>query len=122
MKPLHALNRTKKLLVGVATIWPLIYIPLFFVFVFSIVFSSVAQNSDVFPKEVLIIFPVHFLTIISMFVLMGLYIFDLFKNTRIENGKKALWAVVIFLGGIVAMPVYWYLYVWKTSKTLTKKK
>ena len=30
---------------------------------------------------------------------------------------KALWAIVLFLGNIFAMPVYWYLYIWKGSQS-----
>ena len=31
----------------------------------------------------------------------------------VPQDKKALWAVVIFMGNALAMPVYWYLYIWK---------
>jgi len=27
----------------------------------------------------------------------------------------ALWANVIFLGDMIAMPIYWYLYIWKEA-------
>ncbi len=28
---------------------------------------------------------------------------------------KALWAVVLFMGGPIAMLVYWYLYLWRDA-------
>jgi type II secretory pathway component PulM len=38
---------------------------------------------------------------------------DVFQSNRVSADKKALWAVVLFLGNIFAMPVYWYLYLWR---------
>jgi hypothetical protein len=31
----------------------------------------------------------------------------------VPNDKKALWAAVLFFGNMVALPVYWYLYIWR---------
>jgi len=33
----------------------------------------------------------------------------------IDKDKKVLWAVVIFMGSMIAMPIYWYLYIWKQA-------
>lgn len=46
-------------------------------------------------------------------VLIAVYIVHLFRTKAVPNDKKALWAVVIFLGHIVAMPIYWYHYIWR---------
>ena len=40
------------------------------------------------------------------------YIFYIFRTDRIAADKKALWAVVIFLGNMIAMPVFFFIYVW----------
>jgi hypothetical protein len=45
--------------------------------------------------------------------LLGIYIVNVFKNDRVSKDKKALWVVVLFLGNMIAMPVYWYLYIWE---------
>jgi len=42
-----------------------------------------------------------------------IYIIHIFKTEKVPQDKKALWAVVIFLGNMIAMPIYWYLYIWK---------
>jgi multisubunit Na+/H+ antiporter MnhB subunit len=44
-----------------------------------------------------------------------IYIINVFGNDRVEKDKKALWAVVLFLGSILAMVVYWYLYIWRQT-------
>jgi len=40
-------------------------------------------------------------------VLFVIYIVHLFKTDRVPNNKKALWAVVLFLGSMIAMPICW---------------
>jgi hypothetical protein len=79
---------------------------------FLFIASSGGEGSGP-PLPFLVIFPVHLLT---MFVILGLtifYIVDVFRNERVEKDKKVLWAVVLFLGNMIAMPIYWYLYIWK---------
>ena len=51
-----------------------------------------------------------------MFALLFIYIKNVFKNERISQDKKALWVVVLFFGNFIAMPIYWYLYIWKEPK------
>lgn len=46
-------------------------------------------------------------------ILVGIYIGHVFKNPAIAADKRALWAVVLFFGNVIAMPVYWFLYVWR---------
>jgi hypothetical protein len=41
---------------------------------------------------------------------------NVFRNERVNNDKKVLWAVVLFMGGMIAMPIYWYLYIWRDEK------
>ncbi len=65
-----------------------------------------------------IIFPLHFLTMIWILLLIAVYIRHIFKTEAVPQDKKALWAVVIFCGNMVAMPVYWYLYIWKKTESM----
>lgn len=59
-----------------------------------------------------ILFTLHLLTILETMGLLAFYITYIFKTDRIPQDKKALWAVVVFLGNMLAMPVFWYLYIW----------
>jgi hypothetical protein len=45
-----------------------------------------------------------------------LYVVYLFKTDRVPVEQKALWATVIILGHMLAMPVFWYLHVWREPK------
>jgi hypothetical protein len=48
-----------------------------------------------------------------MLALLVFYIAHVFKNTALVGDRRILWAVVLFMGGPIAMPVYWFLYVWR---------
>ena len=58
-----------------------------------------------------VLFGVHMLTILLEFLLIAAYVYDVFHNPRVQGDRRALWAVVLFLGNFFAMPVYWWLYV-----------
>lgn len=77
--------------------------------------------SENIPHAFFIIFPLHILTVLIGLGVNGLFIYDLFTNDRIKGDKKALWGVVLLLGGILALPAYWYLYIRKTPSPRRKK-
>jgi energy-coupling factor transporter transmembrane protein EcfT len=54
----------------------------------------------------------------SYLLLVGLWVFYiiyLFRTRNIPKEKKGLWLAVLFFANILAMPFFWYVYVWKTS-------
>jgi hypothetical protein len=106
-----------KVLLGVLTFWPPLYMLIFLVF-FIGTFSSVFTGSATEPPQLLtsafpVIMVLHLSTILLSFVLLTVYIVDLFKTDRITDQQKTLWAIVLFLGSLLAMPIYWVLYVWR---------
>lgn len=106
-------SRAVVILLGGLTLWPFLYIGLFFAFtVFSFVGLQSAdgqQAADLFKYIV----PLHCGTMLLMFGLVGVFVFHLFRTDRVAADKKALWAVVLFLGNMMALPIYWYLYLWR---------
>jgi hypothetical protein len=110
------MTKTKALVLGGCTIWPILYMFLFMGTMFSQVMvmnfggrPPAGQISTVMK----IILPLHLLTMVWIFVLIAIYIRHIFKTEEVRQDKMALWAVVIFCGNMIAMPVYWYLYIWK---------
>jgi len=61
------------------------------------------------------IFRLQLIIMASLIGLLVFYIVHVFRTDRVPADKKALWAVVLFLGHLLAMPVYWYLYMWPKS-------
>ncbi len=110
------MSKSKKIVLGIATIWPILYMVFFFL-VFSQIFMSFSSGSMKEPPAgFFLIFPLHFFTIILMFILIFIYIKNVFRNDRVAQDKKALWAVCLFLGNMIAMPIYFYLYIWREPK------
>ena len=111
------MNKTLKILLGLATLWPFVYLFLFFVFIFStVLFMPKSGGEESGPPFFFMAFmAVHILTMLWIMALTVFYMVNVFRNDRVEKDKKVLWAVVIFMGSMIAMPIYWYLYIWKEA-------
>ena len=106
-----------KLLLGLVTLWPFAYLILFFVVVFNEFLNPGTEQLGP-PPVIALILPLHFLTMLVIPALLVFYIVNVFKNDRVEKDKKVLWAVVLFMGSMIAMPIYWYVYIWKAEPVL----
>jgi len=110
------MEKPGKVALGAATLWPFLYMVIFFGFIFSsILFLPGDGGPGGFPAAFAVLFALHIFTMLLIMGLSIFYIVDVFRNNRVDKDKKALWAVVIFLGNMIAMPIYWYLYIWKEA-------
>src|SRR4030095_9299295 len=109
------MNKLLKILLGLATIWPFAYILLFFFFVFSSFFFVPGPGDPESgpPLFFLVLFPLHILTMLWIMALTVFYIVNVFRNERVDKDKKVLWAVVLFMGDVIHMQIYWYFNIWK---------
>jgi hypothetical protein len=103
------MNKSAKLLLGAASVWPPIYMLLFMVVAVYSIFSRGSEPPAIWA----LIIPLHILTILLSIGLMIFYMVNVFRNDRVNKDMKVLWAVVLFMGAIIAMPIYWYLYIWR---------
>lgn len=120
---MNNMSRTTKILLGIATAWPIVYMGLFMAFMFgSFFFTFMTEmhhsgaGPEAFPIAFVVLFALHFLTMLWILGLLVFYILHVFQTNRVPKDQKALWAVVLFLGGPLAMPVYWYLYIWREPR------
>ena len=95
------------LILGLFSIWPLFYIAFFIISSFTNIGQRVDQSNSALDPTIQILF---FLTMAITYIIMILYIVFLFRTDRIKGDRRALWAVVIFFGNIIALPIFWYLY------------
>jgi len=109
------MKSSTKVLLGLASLWPFVYMILFFIFVLSSFFFLSPSTGKEFgpPVSFMVIFLLHLLTMLWIMALTIFYIVNVFRNERVDKDKKVLWAVVLFMGNLIAMPIYWYLYIWK---------
>ena len=105
------ISRTLALVIGAASAWPVIYMVVFMAYMLftfaQIPSSSSALSADAFRY----IFALHMITMLMMLGLLGFYISHVFKNAALRDDRRTLWALVLFMGGPVSMPIYWWLYV-----------
>lgn len=105
------LTKHTSVLLFVATLLPLAYLCFF---VFSIFFFVISgPNSDPLGDRIWVLFLIHIACMFWVWGLLAFYLVHLFKTDVVAKEQKALWAVVLFLGNMLAMPVYWYLYIWR---------
>jgi hypothetical protein len=109
------ISRPVAMLIGAFTFWPILYMFIFFgVFMTGFFMhpgSSMQPEAGFRSFQVLM--GVHLGTMLLMMALLTFYIVHIFKNSAIAGDKRTLWAVVLFFGNVIAMPVYWFLYVWR---------
>ncbi|MBN8579809.1 MAG: hypothetical protein J0L96_03990 [Anaerolineae bacterium] len=113
------LDKSIKILVGGGTFWvlfyPLLFIIIWFLAIPGVMFSSPSESSFSMFSMFDLIFPLHCLTAIMQFALMGFYLFHIIKNTLVSDSIRVVFGIGIFFMPIIAMPVYYYFFVWKDS-------
>jgi hypothetical protein len=67
--------------------------------------------------QIELMFRVQAGVIIECWVLVAAYIVYVFKTRHVPAEKRALWAAVLFFGNFIAMPVFWFLYVWRPLRS-----
>jgi len=97
-------------LIGAATLWPPVYLVLF-LSVIGLSFFSIQHPGHPPPTGVFaFIFPLHCLTMILSFALTAVYIVHAVRNDRLTQEMRIIWIIILFMGNLIAFPVYWWLY------------
>ncbi len=113
------LSRSVALLVAVLTLAPWIFFIVLFTYFarhFQTNLPTTATPPEEFFQNFNTTFRLQLLFMALSVALLVFYIVHVFRTDRVPADKKALWAVVLFLGNFLAMPVYWYLYVWPKAE------
>ena len=117
------MNKPVKLLLGILTIWPLIYAIFFFINFAQSFYLMVVHGSGEtilyrwFDFHTLLL--IHLIIMVWNFILIVFYIIHAVRNGALKNEMKALWAAIIFMGSVLVMPVYWYLNIWREREKLS---
>jgi hypothetical protein len=121
------LSKPVKFLVGIATFWYALYllltvsgIVLFFSYVFVALLTGgeAVSNLPTLFRQILsleFMLPIHFCSLGLEVGLLIFYLVHTIKNTQASDSMR----IVLGLGHIflpfVAMPIYYYLYIWRES-------
>jgi hypothetical protein len=99
------MSRRRALLVGVLCLWGPVYVLGFFTIV---VVTATSKGGLPVPFGVLA--GLHGLTILILGVLLAICVRDAYRNPDIPDDRRTFWVVVLFLGNIISLPIYWWLY------------
>lgn len=115
------MTKSKKIILLIVTLWPVIYLAIFFTLILStfLLPGPSVESNPVFNFS--IIFPIHILTMLIMTILFVIYIMHILKSGRVKKDDRVLWAILLLMGNSIAMLVYWYLFIWKTTPQKTNK-
>jgi hypothetical protein len=69
-----------------------------------------------FPAAFAALFVAHLVTIFLIMGLMTLYIVLAVKNERLDQTMRIIWVVLFCMVGLFAMPVYWFMYIWRKPR------
>ena len=101
------------LVVGLLTLWPIVYMFIFKGSIFFVLAEATGRSSPGgIPDPFRYLFVAHLGTMLVMLGLLVFYIVHVFKNVAFRDDRRVLWALVLFMGGPISMPVYWWLHVW----------
>jgi hypothetical protein len=92
------MNRILKVLLGVTTVIPLLYI-------FTVLFLFSDFRYSTIQKLHITVMAIY------LFVLI-VYSLDVRKNHRVPDMKRDLWSALIFLGSSAAQIIYFWFYIW----------
>ncbi len=74
--------------------------------------NASSTEFPIFMLPFFAIFPLHLLTILLQFVLMAFYLIHVIKNSKAADTVKIILGIGCFFMPFIAMPVYYYIYIW----------
>jgi hypothetical protein len=112
------LNNTYKILVGLATLWvmlyPLLFLCVWLTFPLSMLLpESTAQEFPFAFVSFFAVIPFHCFTIFLQMALSVFYLVHVLKNVNAAETVRIVLGVGVFFLPYVAMPIYYYLYIWR---------
>jgi len=109
------MSKSKKILLGIATIFPITYTIIFSTIIILSIFTVAIDIDSIFPY----LFIAHIFTIIFTMVLIVIYIIHILKNNMISyKSEKIILSILILFFNVIAMPIYYYIYIVKKSNII----
>ncbi len=109
------MSKGQKIFLGILS-----FLPVFFIFAFIVamifVVRDVVANGEPDPSVFAGFLPFFILIALSSllsFALLIYYIIHAVNNTRISSNERIVWILVFIFAGIIGLPIYWYMRVWK---------
>ena len=109
------MKRSNKLVLGALTVWPVFFISLFVPLwiIFILFFFTASSPSTWMHVGLVTAWGLAALTLLLGFALLAYYIVHIFRNERLDKKSALGWLLGMWMGNFMAMPVYWFLHIWK---------
>jgi len=101
------LSKSRRILLGILSIWPLVYIILFIIY--AMVISEITSSNIPFIIMILL----HILTILLSWALIIFYIVHALRTIKPPDDMRIIWVIILVVGNVIANPIYWYLRIWR---------
>lgn len=115
------MTKSRKLLLGLLTLLPIVLLVIYLASFISMFFSLFSHGND--EEYVQHMMFTNFAWIMALALLMTLvalgllvyYIVHAINNERLVGNERIVWILLFIFLGIVGMPVYWYMRIWKAD-------
>jgi heme/copper-type cytochrome/quinol oxidase subunit 3 len=105
-------RKPAKIILGLATVWPIVYILLFMAFVASTLIRTVQTTGAPPPDFFRIIIPLHLATMLVALGLLVFYVTHAYRSASLSSDRRLIWIVLLLFGFPIAGPIYWYSHLW----------
>lgn len=107
--PVTRLSPGELIALGLLTLWPLLYVGVFFALMASGISTYVRQGNSNPPEFGLIVF-LAFLTAAESFAMTVYYTLNVYREPAIQGDRKILWMAIVFVGGSIGQAIYYVLW------------
>jgi len=111
---MDGLPRRAKILLGLATLLPFAYQPVFMRYMLNPYAHRMEQHDFAGMMRIFALFmPIHGLVVLLVMGVLVFFLVHAFTSARITGRARTIWAVALFLGNMLVMPFYWYFNIWR---------
>ena len=77
-----------------------------------VVFFLYTFNDSWTSEELDKLFDWHMIVTVTSWLMMVVYLLLVFKLDNVKRNQRGIWVAALLFGSVIAMPVFWFLYVW----------
>jgi len=109
------MTKGQKLFLGIASVVPVIY-------VLALIFTPLKETfsldltSPNTPDWIIYFTAFNFLMYLYIGLLTAFYLIHLLGNPDMKREEKITWALLLIVGSVFVIPVYWFLKIWRYDR------
>ena len=113
------MSTQRKVWLGIASIVPLVLMLAYMVVLF-LTFVTTDVDEDEPTWMFVAMFVLIALSVLSAWAMLAYYIVWLFRIEPADDSKKTLWIVLLLMLQGLALPIFWFLFIWREESLAPK--